>query len=158
MLLKSLFAVVVCGLLVVNNAPQSDEVNLEGVKCVVAGGNDVNKDSWVEYRGAKVYFCCDECKAAFTKDPSAYAPAANYQLVRTGQFVQKACPLMNKPFKDDISFTVADVDVHFCCKSCQKRTEKAETPEAQIDLIFADKPFEQGFALKPAASAEKEGG
>jgi YHS domain-containing protein len=35
--------------------------------CPVSG-EKVSKDKFVEYEGRKVYFCCDGCKAKYTKD------------------------------------------------------------------------------------------
>jgi|GEM_PF-433943 len=32
----------------------------------------IDKDIFVEYKGKKVYFCCDDCKAQFQKDPEKY--------------------------------------------------------------------------------------
>jgi YHS domain-containing protein len=41
--------------------------------CPVMGG-PVNKDIFVEYKGKKVYFCCEQCKAEFNKEPEKYLP------------------------------------------------------------------------------------
>ncbi|MCX5632693.1 MAG: YHS domain-containing protein [Phycisphaerae bacterium] len=41
--------------------------------CPVMGG-PVNKDIFVEYQGKKVYFCCEQCKAEFNKEPEKYLP------------------------------------------------------------------------------------
>jgi YHS domain-containing protein len=40
-------------------------------KCPVSG-KPIDPAQTVEYKGAKVYFCCDGCPAAFEKDPSKY--------------------------------------------------------------------------------------
>ncbi len=32
----------------------------------------INKSIFVEYKGKKVYFCCEDCKATFAKDPEKY--------------------------------------------------------------------------------------
>ena len=39
--------------------------------CPVLGG-PINKNIFVEYKGKKVYFCCEDCKATFAKDPEKY--------------------------------------------------------------------------------------
>ena len=39
--------------------------------CPVMKG-PVNKDIFTEYQGKKVYFCCNDCKAEFSKDPAKY--------------------------------------------------------------------------------------
>lgn len=40
--------------------------------CPVMKGNPIDTDIFVEYQGKKVYFCCDDCKAAFLKSPEKY--------------------------------------------------------------------------------------
>jgi len=44
---------------------------VEQTICPVMGGV-VNKDIYVEYKGKKVYFCCESCKGMFEKDPEKY--------------------------------------------------------------------------------------
>jgi YHS domain-containing protein len=39
--------------------------------CPVMGG-PINKDVFAEYQGKKVYFCCEQCKADFEKNPEKY--------------------------------------------------------------------------------------
>lgn len=35
-------------------------------------GKPIDKKSYVDYKGRRVYFCCDKCKAGFEKDPEKY--------------------------------------------------------------------------------------
>ena len=44
----------------------------EQTTCPVLADQPINKNISVEYKGRKVYFCCEDCKAAFTKDPEKY--------------------------------------------------------------------------------------
>jgi YHS domain-containing protein len=39
--------------------------------CPVMGGA-INKETFTEYQGKKVYFCCPQCKSDFQKDPAKY--------------------------------------------------------------------------------------
>src|SRR5688572_1576507 len=64
---------------------------LEGVKCPVSN-RAVKEASAVDYKGGKVYFCCDNCPKGFAKDTKKFAAKANAQLVATGQAKQGACP------------------------------------------------------------------
>jgi YHS domain-containing protein len=43
----------------------------EAMVCPVSG-KPANKEIFTEYKGQKVYFCCNDCKAAFEKDPAKY--------------------------------------------------------------------------------------
>ena len=40
-------------------------------KCPISG-KPINAAQSVDYKGQKVFFCCDGCPAAFEKDPSKY--------------------------------------------------------------------------------------
>jgi len=45
---------------------------VEQTTCPVMDGNPIDKNIFVEYKGKKVYFCCDACKEKFLADPNAY--------------------------------------------------------------------------------------
>jgi len=38
-------------------------------------GEAINKESSVEYKGKKIYFCCEDCKAKFNASPEKYLQA-----------------------------------------------------------------------------------
>ncbi len=40
--------------------------------CPVMEGNPINPDIFVEYKGKKVYFCCNGCQEKFLADPEKY--------------------------------------------------------------------------------------
>jgi YHS domain-containing protein len=40
-------------------------------KCPVLGGN-TNKQVYVDYKGKRIYFCCEGCDKEFKKDPEKY--------------------------------------------------------------------------------------
>ena len=67
-------------------------------KCPVSGAK-AKQDQTAEYKEAKVYFCCGNCKKAFEKDSKKHVVKANAQLVSTGQYVQTNCPLTGGPMK-----------------------------------------------------------
>jgi YHS domain-containing protein len=47
-------------------------VTAEQTICPVMEGNKIDKNIFVEYKGKKVYFCCEDCKAIFEKSPEKY--------------------------------------------------------------------------------------
>ncbi len=124
----------------------AEAVKLEGIKCIFAD-KPAKAEKSVDYKGAKVYFCCDNCPKNFSKDPAKHAVAANAQLVATEQFVQKACPLSGGKLKDGTEVKVSGIDVKFCCENCQGKVAKADAAAA-AELVFADKAFDKGFELK----------
>lgn len=123
----------------------ADKPNLEKAKCPVSG-KEVVADSGVDYKGAKVYFCCENCPKAFAKDTAKYAAKANQQLVVTGQAKQVKCPLAGKDLNPATKISVAGTDVCFCCNNC-KGTASNLTGDAQIEKVFGDKAFEKGFEV-----------
>jgi len=46
-------------------------VAVEQTTCPVEGAA-INKNVYTIYKGKKVYFCCEKCKAAFEKEPEKY--------------------------------------------------------------------------------------
>jgi YHS domain-containing protein len=44
---------------------------IEQTICPVEGAA-INKNVYTMYKGKKVYFCCEKCKAAFEKEPEKY--------------------------------------------------------------------------------------
>ena len=128
------------------SAEDKPKDKLNGAKCPV-GGKVAKEESSADYRGAKVYFCCDNCPKAFAKDTAKFATKANHQLAQTGQAKQEKCPLSGGDLNNDATTDVAGVKVTFCCNNCKGKVEKAEG-DAKLELAFADKAFDKGFKVE----------
>ena len=127
-------------------AEDKKEVKLEGIKCPLSG--KAATENSVDYKGGKVYFCCENCPKAFSKDPAKFAAKANAQLVATGQAKQAKCPLSGGKLNPDTAITVAGSKVCFCCEMCQGKVKEAKGDE-QINLVFSDAAFEKaGFKVE----------
>ncbi len=124
----------------------ADEAKKFSAKCVVAGKPDAKEDKFAEYKGGKVYFCCDNCKAKFEKDSKPFAVKANAQLVSTGQAKQVKCPISGQPVDEAQNSTVAGSKVGFCCGNCKGKVDKA-TGDDQLALVFSDDAFKKGFEV-----------
>jgi len=118
------------------------DVKLDGVKCIMNPKADAKADKSVEYKGGKVYFCCDNCPKAFEKDKEKHAAKANHQLVATAQAKQAKCPLSGGELNKDTEITINGAKVQFCCNMCKGKVEKASDTE-KLDLVFSDKAFEK---------------
>jgi YHS domain-containing protein len=114
--------------------------------CPVAKTKAAKEDKSVEYRGAKVYFCCGGCPEAFKKDTAKYAARANMQLVETHQAEQKKCPFTGNDLNKDTKIKVGDAEVAFCCNNCKGKAEKL-TGDEQIETVWGDKAFDKGFKV-----------
>jgi YHS domain-containing protein len=40
--------------------------------CFIMKGNPVNPEIYADYKGHRIYFCCNDCLAAFKADPERY--------------------------------------------------------------------------------------
>ena len=136
-----------CALTLVITVVRAADEKLAG-KCPVSG-KDIVKDASVDYKGAKVYFCCPGCPDAFKADTAKFAAKANQQLVQTKQATQEKCPLSGGKLNPDTAVKVGEVSVTFCCNMCKGKVEKAEG-DAQRDLVFSDTAFEKGFKVAKA--------
>ena len=115
-------------------------------KCPVSGAA-AKKESAVDYKGGKLYFCCDGCPAAFKKDTAKYAAKANQQLVVTGQAKQEKCPLSGGKLNPATAIEVGGAKVCFCCDNCKGKVAKA-APEEQLKLVFNDEAFAKAFKVE----------
>ena len=129
-------------------AEDKKEVKLDGIKCPVSGGKATANS--VDYKGGKVYFCCDKCPTGFSKDTAKYATKATAQLVATGQAKQAKCPLSGGKLNPDTAITVAGAKVCFCCEKCQGKVEAAKGDD-QANLVFSDAAFEKAEFKVPKA-------
>jgi hypothetical protein len=150
-MLKSILAAMAVGLLAFVGG-SDDTVKLDGVKCIMMPNKAVKADKSVEYRGAKVYLCCDGCVKKFKADDAKTSTMANHQLALTGQFTQKACPISGGAAKDDQSLEVGGVKVNFCCGNCKGKVEKAADLAEKAKLCFANEAFDKGFEAKKKAA------
>ncbi len=136
-------------LLVAGATVVASDVDLKDITCVVAP-KPATQDKSADYKDGKVYFCCDGCAGKFAAAPDKFSTKANFQLVATKQYVQKACPISGRDLDPAISTKVAGTQVSFCCDGCKGSVDKAEGDEAKMKLVSADKPFEKAFAKKAA--------
>lgn len=111
-------------------------------KCPISGG-PAKEASAVAYKGAKVYFCCDNCPKKFEAETAKFAAKANCQLIQTEQGVQVACPISGRAANPEKAVDVAGVKVAFCCDNCKGKAEKAEDVLA---MVFGD--FDKGFTTQ----------
>ena len=129
-------------LLVAGATVIAGDVDLEGVKCVVAKKAATEGKS-ADYRDGKVYFCCGGCAGKFAADTKKFATKANHQLVATKQYEQQKCP-----------FSGGKLKVAFCCNNCKGKVEGAEDDAAKVKMVFANKAFEKGFKKKAKEEAK----
>lgn len=142
----SLFAVLMVAsvTVVASETDLASDVNLEGVKCIVAP-RDAQVSKSADYKEGKVYFCCGGCAGKFAASEKKYATQANRQLVQTKQYEQTGCPLSGGDVDPATAVTVDGTSVAFCCGKCKAAVEGAEDKE-KSKMVFGEKAFKKGFA------------
>ena len=145
---RSLIALVVCAMFA-GGLYAAEEISLKDAKCPVAGNKPAKAGTEVDYKGGKVFFCCQNCPKAFAANKEKYAAKANMQLVATKQAKEVKCPLSGQDLNPDTAIDVAGVKVCFCCNNCKGKVAKAKGDE-QINLVFSDAAFEKGFEVEKA--------
>ncbi len=135
---------VVLALSVVASMAYASSISLEGVKCLIAGGQAAKVEKAAEYKEGKVFFCCDNCKGKFEsaskEDKEKMAPKANHQLVATKQYEQQACPMSGGKVDASTAIEVGGTKIAFCCKNCKGTAEQMK-PEEQVEKLFGEEAF-----------------
>jgi YHS domain-containing protein len=106
----------------------------------------------LDYKGAKLYFCCSGCPKEFQKSPAKFAANANHQLVATFQAKQTSCPLCGGELKNPVVSMIGDVPVRLCSKGCQDKVN-ALKPAEQLQTVFGDAAFAKAFVIKTKTPA-----
>jgi hypothetical protein len=119
------------------------EKKAPAIVCPISG-KPINKDAAVDFEGAKVYMCCENCPGAFKRDTAKYAAKAHLQMVQTEQLKQVACPFSGHDMDPTKVIEVEGVKVAFCCENCEAKAKKAK-PEELVSLVFKD--TSKGFKL-----------
>lgn len=93
--------------------------------CPISGKELSSREYSTEYKGKKVYFCCNKCPKMFLSDPSKYAEQvkAQWEAMRPLR-VQVKCPGTGKPINPKIFVEGEHAKVYFCCNNCKSGWNK----------------------------------
>ena len=142
---RSLFTAVASVAVLAVTLYAADEIKLEGIKCVMNPKAAAKAEKSVDYKGGKVFFCCDNCPKGFAKKieegDKLVAAKGNAQLVATGQAKQAKCVFTGGPLKTKL--TVAGATVQFCCENCLGKAKKLEGDD-QLLAVLGDDAFKKG--------------
>jgi YHS domain-containing protein len=91
------------------------------------GGEPIDKSSFSDFQGQRVYFCCDACKSKFAQEPEKYfAKMAEAGVV--AESIQTTCPVSGEKLKRGSVFAeLKGRRVYFCCNKCKATFEKEPT-------------------------------
>lgn len=91
-----------------------------------------------------VFFCCPDCKEKFLKDQKKFAVNVNHQLARTGQAMQRKCPVSGEKIDGKHSCKVAGVLVLVSCENCLAKLNGMSERD-RVAFVFADQRFLMAF-------------
>ena len=124
---------------------------IKGCRCATGGYCSLrpHESCSLKYNGGKLQFCCDGCLKAFKESPAKFAVTANHQLAATKQAEQRSCPLCGGKVDPSQKVVIAGVEVRFCSEACTATVGKANAAD-RANLVFGEKGFTRGFAMKDA--------
>ena len=130
----------------------ADAIDLSGIKCVMNPRANAKAAKSLDYKGGKVFFCCDNCPKGFTAKINAgdkvVAAKGNAQLVATKQVEQSKCPISGQGINPDHTVKVAGATVAFCCPNCKGKVAGLEGNE-QLLAALGDAAYKKaGFKPK----------
>lgn len=127
-----------------------------GVKCPVNGRLQCQVRHAVKWREGQVYF---SSRAAVDDFRSRNSPAdvhkylkpalilkANHQLVLTGQYTQRRCPITGNFTSDEFQIRIAGVKIYLHDAIAKKRLQEIESTLGRAKLVFADSTFAKTFS------------
>ncbi len=83
-------------LVVMTSFADSGQIQTTNTFCPVMTDMKINPEIFTDYKGKRVYFCCLNCRAAFSKNPEKYLatlPQFGGTLVRTGRHYERRLDL-----------------------------------------------------------------
>lgn len=133
-----------------------DGIVLENVQttCPVSGEKLEKKDTYVDYKGRRIYFCCPKCLPEFKKDPAKYlakmsgdqaaaVPAATAAPSAPGKaFVCVACDYVGTkagkcPKCGKELLAVNKSDVYYSCTMCDVKSDKpGKCPKCGMNMVM----------------------
>jgi tetratricopeptide (TPR) repeat protein len=102
----------------------------------------------MNYKGGKLYFCCDGCQEEFTSGLAKFSAKANHHLLLTKQAKMTKCPFTGRKLNPAFKTVVKGAEVTFCCSGCKAKTLK-QKPDDQVQSIFNNIVFSASFQVSP---------
>jgi YHS domain-containing protein len=100
-------------------------VDLKNKTCPI-GGEAVDGETFIEWNGVRVHFCCPGCDKKFRKNPAKALAKLGFKVVK-GKKGKKVvdlgnakCPGMGGNTKDKVFGDFEGVRIHYCCPMCDR--------------------------------------
>lgn len=104
------------------------------------GGEKIDKTVYADHEGHRVYFCCDNCKATFKKEPAKYIKQLQEQGVTVAK-LQTECPVMGGAINKSSYVDRNNKRIYLCCDGCKGKVTDARIAELEAQgIVFESVP------------------
>jgi YHS domain-containing protein len=104
------------------------------------GGEKIDKTVHADHEGHRVYFCCENCKAAFEKEPATYVKKLQDQGITVAK-LQTECPVMGGAINKSSYVDRNNKRIYFCCDGCKDKVTDARIAELEAQgIVFESSP------------------
>jgi len=130
--MKKLIFIAIAILFFIPAALTADQGELKPQANCPVMGHKIDKSSYLDYEGQRVYFCCDGCKEKFLKEPEKYFKKFQDEGVLL-ESVQTKCPVMGGDINKEVFIDYNGRRIYFCCAGCEETFLKE--PEKYLKKI-----------------------
>lgn len=118
-------------------------VDLQNASCPVSD-EKVDGETFADWNGVRVHFCCPGCDKKFKKSPAKYVDKLGIKLVKDGEKTlvdvgNANCPIMGGKAKEAVYADYGSVRIHHCCPGCEK-TARSDPKKTFATLGFSYMP------------------
>jgi YHS domain-containing protein len=107
------------------------------------GGEKISKASYADHEGHRVYFCCDDCKAEFKKNPAASIKKMQDQGITVAK-LQTDCPVMGGAINKSSYVDRNGKRIYLCCDGCKGKVTDARIAELEAQgIVFESLPAKE---------------
>jgi hypothetical protein len=130
-----------------------------GVKCIVNGNSQCKVRHAAKWHDGQVYFATRSAADDFRSRHDAASSQkrikplkpslilkANHQLVLTGQYSQRRCPISGKSISDQFQIRVAGLKIYLHDSISKSRLQAVDSTLGRAKLVFADSTFTNAFS------------
>jgi YHS domain-containing protein len=107
--------------------------------CPVSG-EKIDKAVYADHEGSRVYFCCDNCRTAFKKEPATYVRKLQEQGITVAK-LQTECPVMGGAINRSSYVDRNHRRIYLCCDGCKGKVTDERIAELEAQgIVFESLP------------------
>ena len=127
--------------------------DLTGIKCIVDGTRTCQPEWSQKYLDGDLYFCSGDAAKSFRQQMEASPSSqqalkirAHHQLLLTGQYVQRVCPVTFRPVHSGVSARIGGLEIAFADQASRDQVLEEPRLADKARRILNPKVFAVAFA------------